>query len=363
METYEKDSTLLDRFRAKSDADYAKVVDAISKNRFLIGMQTQTRLNKALASIDRRDLQTKTLLTKEVHVEHTQILSKCLNKQWRKIKDKALREWLTLEQDFQMGNPKPTDNVIAASHVRFITLLDSVTLLDSNAALQAANRMRNDFQSALNDINGIWCHGAIEVEAISLKMMRRIRRENQNTESELRKFDVCEALAQEFVGTLFESEESLFLIHFHGILTADSESTFENFRKRLHTNSRWKKSSRQVEIKKLSEEFKGKKKSVEQNLDHIARYITKGGNDWDGNAICFRYKIGFDKQDSIGEDACTLRGWRRDDALKAEHQLDGIIDPLSMTGYEIGQLAIVIDGLMSFNDNKNGTGYLISSGK
>ena len=40
------------------------------------------------------------------------------------------------------------------------------------------------------------------------------------------------------------------------------------------SDKRWKRTSRQVEIKKLSESFAGKPKSVERNLADIATYIS-----------------------------------------------------------------------------------------
>lgn len=341
-------------------SDAIRVRESFLNDPFDLGMHSQTRLNKALALANQHDLQYSTLLSKEVHVPHTILVADRFKRQWERVKSMRIAEWESLPAAFKTSPLPPTDKEIAHSQMRFLTLIDSVTCLDVEEALWAADRMRSDLQKVLKDFKKVWCLGAIEIEVVSLKMMRRIRKEHENTESELRKYDVCETLAKELVGTLFDTDESVFLVHFHGVLTADSTEVFEEFRKTLLRLSRWKQSPRQIEIKRLSEEFKGKRKTVVQNLDHIARYITKGGNDWDGNRICFRYKIGFDKQDSFGEEAYILRGWRKDEDLKREHATNGISDPLSMTGHEIVLLTNVIDGLMKHNNSKTRTGYLVS---
>jgi hypothetical protein len=331
-------------------------------DRFLLGSQTETRLRKSLASVDRLDLLTSTLLCPAVHVAHAEKLGDRFIALWERVKAKSRTDWLKIPNDLRRGTAAPTDVEIANKHLRFFTLIDSVTVVDADAALQAALRMKAELAFAVANVPGTHCLGAIEAEVISLPVMRRVRDLAADAASEKRKLSVCEELAVEFQGTLYQDETHLFLVHFHGLVTSNDERHFESLRQVLLTNSRWSKAPRQIEIKRLSEEFNGKPKTVHQNLKHIANYITKGGNDWEGKAIALRYKIGFSQsEDYIDEFDYAQKHWRRCETLRAEHKLDGIEDALSMTVYEIAQLAIFIDKLMA--SNRTRTGYLISAGK
>lgn len=365
MTTIESPIRTIEELKATCATNFITLKKELSKSRvFLIGQQVEkTRLPKSLAAVDRRDLASSTLLTKEVRDLHSGKLCAQYMKKWNRVRTQHLKDWSNLPGEMRIGTKLPKDFDIAATHMRFFTLIDSVAVVNSDAAMYAANVMRNELQAVLKNSKGIWCRGVIEIEVISLTMQRRIRELNKNTDSELRKSDVCEELAKDLQGTLYQDETSLFLIHFHGILCAKNSDEFERFRKRLKSVDRWTKTPRQIEIKHLSEEYMGKPKTVELNLKHIARYITKGGNDWDGKTISFRYKVSFDKQDDSGEDAFFAKYWRSDEALRAEHKHVGINDPLSMTAYEIGQLAITIDRLMAYGGSKDRTGYLISSGQ
>ena len=187
--------------------------------------------------------------------------------------------------------------------------------------------------------------------------MRSIRDRDTTSESEHRKLELCEILAEDLKNTLYQSADSLFLVHFHGIITAMQERQFDDFRDRLIKQKRWTKGMRQIELKKLSEEFNGKKKPVVSSLKHIATYITKGGNDWNTGNAYFNYKFGFEGMD---EDSWIRANVHRDALLKQEHTEDGIEDPLSLTVQEIGELALLIDGMMGLNRTR--TGYLVSVG-
>lgn len=331
-------------------------------DRFILGSQSETRLKKSLAAVGRLDLLTTTLLTPAVHKTHTAKLSKSFLARWEKITAKQQSDWQQIPAALRRGTPAPTDVAIANNCLRFFTLIDSVTVVDAGAALAAAMRMKAQLIQAVEAVKGVHCLGAIEAEVISLPIMRTIRDKDTNAPSEKRKMDVCDVLAAELDGTVYQNETNLFLVHFHGILTAKNQQKFEDLRRTLLSNPRLSKAPRQIEIKKLSEEFNGKAKTVPQNLHHIARYITKGGNDWVGNSIALRYKIGFSRaEDYIDEIIDTQLNWRRCEILRAEHKLDGLEDALSMTVHEIAELAIFIHKLM--HSGRNATGYIISAGK
>ena len=339
------------RLKEDSAIAFETMQRAFPSERFLISTFASTRLNKTLAIINRRDLKNRTLLSKAVHAEHAARLSHRLQSRFDQIKTARLN----LAK--RRGERLPTDHEIASNHVRFCTIIDSVTPVDSSDALSKVKILKNKIADVVNATKGIWCLGVIEVEVVSMAKMRAIRDRDTTTDSEHRKLELCEILADDLKGTVYQSADSLFLIHFHGVITAKQETQFEDFRRRLCSQKRWTKGLRQIELKKLSEEFAGRRKSVTSSLDHIARYITKGGNDWNSGKSYLNYKFGFEGED---EDSWVRKHVHRDRLLKQEHAEDGVIDPLSLTVQEVGELVILIDSMMSLNRTR--TGYLVSAG-
>lgn len=353
---------LIADLKAQSAGSLERLRVARQHDRFLLGSQTETRLRKSLASAGRLDLATTTLLTPAVHEAHAAKLTDRYLARWERIRSKQQQDWKKIPAALRRGTPPPSDVAIANDHFRFFTLIDSVTVVSADAALHAAVRLKAELVEAVNAVTGIHCLGAVEAEVVSLTLERAIRDIGTNAPSDKRKLDVCEALATALDDTLYRDETHLMLVHFHGVVTAKKPHQFDSFRAQLLSHARWSKAPRQIEIKKLSEEFNGTPKPVAKNLQHIATYITKGGNDWHSNAIALRYKIGFSHaEDAMDEITYTQINWRRDDLLRAEHKLDGIDDALSLTVSEIAELALFIDKLM--HANRTGTGYLVTAGK
>lgn len=355
----------IEGIKARKEGNAAKIREYVKQRRlssqFLLGSHNKVRLRTALSAVGRLDLAERTLLAPDVHQAHAEKLAGRFVAKWSTVKDKRLVDWASIPAGLRRGTPAPTPQAIASEHVRFLTLIDSVTLVDSASALQAAMRMRDGIKHAVSQCRGIWCLGAIEIEVVSMSKMRGIRAFDVASDSERRKLDVCETLAQDLAGSLYKDESSLMLIHFHGIVMAKGEVQFEELRDRLKLNDRWVKAGRQIELKKLSESFQGKAKTVEKSLEHIATYITKGGNDWYANKAYLRYKIAFENDDSYvtDEESWIAKNWRRHEVLRRENKDEGITDSLSLTGSEIVELAILIDGLMGLNRTR--TGYLISA--
>lgn len=355
-------NSLLKRLRQ----DSSKMMEAIRKEamkyQFLVGSHNSVKLKRSLALVDRLDLVDKTLLSPKIHKVHSFRLADRYIKKWKKIKTSRLNKWSSLPLKNRKEISRPTDNEIASTHLRFFTLIDSVTTIDHQSALKSAKKMKAELLKVLKATKGMWCVGVIEGEVISLRSMKEIQQTDKNTESEKRKLDVCEVLAGDFKNSLYKNDSSQFLVHFHGVLISNKESQFEEFTSKLKKVKQWNKAPRQIEVKKLSTSFGNKSKSTEQNLKHISTYITKGGNDWCSNKAYLRYKVGFELDDSdvVDEQTWVLKNWRRNELLKKEHSEDGIEDVLSMTPEEVVELTLFIDGLMSLNRTR--TGYLISTG-
>jgi len=342
----------------KLKADSKVVMTALQaeakRQRFLIGSHNSVKLKKSLAAVGRLDLVGRTLLDPDVHQVHAARLNKRLQARWEKIKAKADSDWKMLPRSAKSQVVRRNSQEVAASHLRFLTLVDSVTAVDARAGLKAAKRLKEKLTTTLDSVSGLTCLGAIEVEVVSMKLMREIKKKDTQSASETRKLDVCEALAYKLSSTVYRNEESLFLVHFHGVVTATSPEKFDLLNKQLRKSKTWVIAPRQIELKKLSEEYAGKAKSVEKNLEHIATYITKGGNDWYARKAYLRYKIGFEADEASDENEWIAKSWRRDQLLRAERAEDGIEDLFSLTADEIGQLAVLIDGLMGLSRSRFG---------
>lgn len=356
-------SDQIKRLKADSQATMQALLAESLKSRFLIGSHNAIKLKKSLATVGRLDLADRTLLTPSVHKTHAKRLSDRYQARWDKIRDKARSDWSKLPRAKRSLTVKATDHEIAANHIRFLTLVDSVTAVDASAAIRAAIKLKEKFINTAEATNGITCLGSIEVEVVSMSLMRELGQLDKPTASEQRKFNVCEKLAEGLKGTLYGEDQSLFLIHFHGVVTAKDPKQFDAFNMRLKKVKAWSLAPRQIELKKLSTQFGGKLKSVDQNLRHIATYITKGGNDWMANKAYLRYKIGFETDDELVNDEASwaAKNWRKNKLLQRENAEDGITDMLSLTVQEIVQLALVIDGLMGLDRTR--TGYRVSVGK
>lgn len=307
------------------------------------GTHNSKRLDSALKLTKLHHLIGNTLLTPSVHAEHSKNLGNRYLKKLEQVQDRAI----------QQGKPREFD---ARSEFRFLTLIHALEAPSIRRVYKAIDKLRRDLTEATEKSVGVWLLGAIEIEVISLEMMRQISSNRSVTEA--RKADVCEGLLTK-LPLQMHGLNYYFLVHFHGIAHARSSNRFEQYYTNLKQYKGWRTEARQIELKNLSEHYGGKKKSTEKSLLDIARYITKGGNDWIGSKAYLRYKLSFDNEFVETEDGWISRNRKRNAELRKEHQEEGLEDPLAMTAQEIGDLATVIDNLMS--QARGRTGYLISA--
>jgi hypothetical protein len=245
------------------------------RKRFNYGSHNKVRLNKALASVGKYEIQNSTLLTPSVHEVHS-----------KKLGDRFLK------RVFHYKNLGYKNNLIAEKF-RFLTLLHSVEIMDVQRTIQTIKEFQSQLQNTIEGSKGIWCLGAVEVEVINIEKMRMIHEDQ--TESEARKLNVIESM----IKRLRKNDQhlsSFFLVHFHGIVTASSQDRFNDFADALKRNKEWKREPRQIQLKPISKQFKSKSKSLDKNLADIATYITKGGNDWIGGKSYLRYKLAFENE-------------------------------------------------------------------
>jgi hypothetical protein len=143
--------------------------------------------------------------------------------------------------------------------------------------------------------------------------MRKATFEHEGKHSGERKRDTLESMLKPIYAHL----DRALLVHLHAIIdlgpnhsledelrnarsrkgsilrSKDYKSIVEN---RIRSFPLWAK-AHQLQMKTLSESFNGKKKTLDQNLKHIAAYITKGANMLIAGKRTHRYKISFDQSD------------------------------------------------------------------
>ena len=330
-------STQFKSLMKKSLKETAQAInDDYKRKRFNYGSHNKVRLNKALGSVGKFDLQDRTLLSQNIHEVHS-----------KKLADRFLKRVLHYKNIGYKNNS-------IAEKFRFLTLLHSVEIMDVQRTIQTIKKFQLQLQNTIEGSKGIWCLGTVEVEVINIEKMRMIHEDQ--TESEARKLNVIESM----IKRLRKNDQylsSFFLVHFHGIVTASSQYRFNDFADALKKNKVWKREPRQIQLKPISTQFKSKSKSLDNNLADIATYITKGGNDWIGGKSYLRYKLAFENEYLFNEDEWVNKNWRRNEVLKQEHSEEGLEDALSMNVSEIVSLASVIDQMMSFNRTR--TGYLV----
>jgi hypothetical protein len=323
----------------RSSLALSAIREEVAQSKFYVGSHNKVRLRKALASSGRLDLAETTLLTPSVHKIHADRLA-----------ERYLRKWVQVRAACHNLDQ-------ARARFRFLTLLDCLEIPDPDVAVRTIVAFKDALSKVAADSTGIWMLGVVEVEVVSLEMMRQNRELTTTAAGEMRKLDVCEAL----LARLPKRQRHLpcyLLIHFHGVVSAVSAYRFDQFEQNLRAVKRWGSVARGIELKRLSTGFKGKSKAIESNLKDIARYITKGGNDWIGNKAYLRYKLSFDARDTSDEDAWVQENWRKNELLKKERIEEGLEDALSLTHSEIACLADVIDRMM--RQKKSKTGYLVS---
>jgi hypothetical protein len=315
------------------------IKEEVAQSKFYVGSHNKVRLRKALALSGRLDLAETTLLAPSVHKIHADRLA-----------ERYLRKWIQVRAACHNLDQ-------ARARFRFLTLLDCLEIPDPDVAIKTIVAFKEALGKVAAESTGIWMLGAVEVEVVSLEMMRQNRELTTTAAGEMRKLDVCEAL----LARLPKRQRHLpcyLLIHFHGVVSAVSAYRFDQFEQNLRSVKRWGSVARGIELKRLSTAFKGRSKSMESNLKDIARYITKGGNDWIGNNAYLRYKLSFDARDNSDEDAWVQENWRKNELLKRERLEEGLEDALSLTHSEIACLADVIERMM--RQKKSKTGYLVS---
>ena len=331
----------IEALRANKEFFDQKLFEEMLRDRPAINAQTRTTLRNALRLGNRSDLLGETLLDRNVHKRHTSYVVERLRKL---AKSASGRSRLKAEDR----------NDFIKEKLRFVSVLFSAEDLDTDHVLSECERFRTSLRDCMK-AGAKGSLGSIEVEVVNASYSDELEVFGQE-ESTVNKLKTI----QQLTPVTASGNKCLALIHYHGlvVLNERGDQGVRALRDALASRG-FCSADRQTEIKRLTDEFGGKRKTLDQSLFHIGRYITKGGNKLIGERIAFEYKASFNQSD-LKREKELLRGHR--DAgtdLHREKMEEGIENPLAMTYEEVLFQAIVIDGLMG--TSKDRRGYLIKT--
>jgi hypothetical protein len=323
-------------------------MEALNTSRLAVGVNQDKALNRCLASSGNSHLQGRTLLAKAVRKEHSALMVERIL---------SLANRVTGEKkNGALSKSRSADEALR-NRLQLVTVLHEVCPLELNAVKKSAEQLIAKFDNFAQSLKqqrfGCSFVGAIEIEIVSMRMMREAHQHDDldDLTSGRRKFKVLESMLGR--SRSLRNAPTVALVHCHGIIDL-GKCSYDDACTRLRQI--WGKSY-QVQVSILSEQYGGKKKSVTSNLTDIAGYITKGANDRIQDGISLHYKLSFDRDMESIEDQ-MVQDWRKvGSVIRAENMSDGLEHSRSMTMAEISFHAEAIDMLMGLKRNR--MGYVI----
>lgn len=330
------DGTLSELFESSDDS-------LSDVRRFPKGMHYDTKLPLCLTGSKLSPLLDDCLLSKRIQSEHAHsVLYKFNNK---------LKNSRAVGQDAEelFGN------------FRFLTILDSVVPLTRTSAIDRVKSFKKKLKKFFEAYRSLWVVGAIEVEIVNMSGMRLLKTED-NAEG-MRKLNTCEKLFNLWVKPEDRNNDSYALIHFHGLMFHPFENVFDSINYDLTRRSEWSKVGHQTMMKGLTREYKKEFKPLTLSLEHIARYIVKGGTDRIGKYVYLRYKHNY-SNGSVPKDLSELESDLKSDLISEVRDDFSNWDHMSLTYGETIFLAQLTNSMMYMNrvsktDKNYGKGYLI----
>ena len=310
--------TALERLKKNQKKDAERIKTAARDEHSALGTKRKTRLGRAGC----RD--SGTLLHKDVAVEHGNHLfveyRKRINGRFNQLR------------------------------LRYLTVIHSLVGLDSGDVLRNCERMVAQLRKVLT--GKAWWLGVIETELVSLDLMRSFQSQE---ESHRHKLELINALDDDGLAERSENTSTRCLVHCHVVLDFGNVGARKSWIKEGALRSELQKvwsGSRQVEMKRLSESWGNKRRSLKDNLFHIAHYGTKCGNE------ALRFKLGFGRD---YEEDVEAKMWKEFGKDLITDNDDGLVEDVrGLTGNEIKFLDRITRRLMD-RRGKNGRGYVIGN--
>ena len=299
-----------------------------SQMRFNVGDHRKTRLKRVGAANSR------SLLHEEVGERHALILQEEYSKRVDRIgKD-------------------------AQKRLKWVTILQEVVDANVEDVSWAVERLENQFKGIVSDM-GLWSRGALELEMVNIEILEKIAGRN---DEEQRKLDTLTGMwdKEDYQGMKIFGNKSVSKVLVHAHVVVDLGADFVRNGKLLadkfdKVNS-WNRAKRQVLIKSFM-----KHKAVEENIEQLAHYATKGGNVNKHGRIEYKTKFGTDLADTLERQMLKskkgLSGDERKKSRRADKGGDTIEDERGLTVGDLAKLDELIVWLMKRRKDKRG--YLV----
>ena len=304
-------------FKRNRKASTDRLDEEIGKVRFSLGSKRDTRLR--LSGVGRSG----TLLHKQVAEDHGKLLVADYRK---RIHGRFLQRRL-----------------------RYLTVIHELVVLDEHDVLESCERMVRQLRNALT--GKVWWLGVIETELVSLDLLRSLQAQDDSVRHKL---EVINALDGDGIFERAAKTSTRVLVHCHIVVDFGkcSETTISRKEDALRADLKkiWS-ISRQVELKRFSEQWRGKTRTLRENIWHIGHYGTKCGNEM------LRYKMGYGRDYDIDVEAKMWKKYGRD--LISEDDDGTVEDARGLTGNEIKFLDRITRQLM--NRRRDGRGYVVGT--
>ena len=300
-------------------SDAERIAALAAKQHFGLGTKRKTRMR--LSGVGRSG----TLLHKQVADEHGELLFE------------EYRE--RINGRFQQ------------ERLRYLTVIHSLVGLDENDVLTDCERMVAQLRTVL--VGKVWWLGVIETELVNLDLLRSFQEQDENVRHKL---EVINALDADGVAERSSDTSTRVLVHCHIVVDFGKGSAQVIGNKsaalREDLTKVWS-IARQVELKRFSEQWRGKRRTLRENIWHIGKYGTKCGNEM------LRYKMGFGRD--YDEDT-EAQMWKRFGKDLISDDDDGVVeDRRGLTGSEIKFLDAITRRLMDRRGSNDGRGYVIGT--
>ena len=354
--------------------------EELMRKRFISGTTHEYRVKNSLQLGGNSNLYAETSLLYDNQVKSASVANAFFQKKFRNLirNEKAISSKFRKIKTEKHNHYPTDDHSVAEKRMRFLTIIHSVSALNKAAAMIDVQELIKDFKKCVKKIAGISCYAVVEAEIISYRNLvasknyeskELVKSEsifNNYKEKEHRKLNNYEILGAHLGDEVLRGEQGSICIHLHGLITGKNKTTFDDFLNILKSNKNWKGGSRRIQLKKLSEHYLGKDKPVSLSLEHISRYILKGGTILNEGKPCLHYKIN-NRDDKL----TTYEEYLMSESLYDEcddSDLVNIIysknkhstDFLSLSRLEINVLTEVNNLMMNLNNTK--TGHIIKIG-
>ncbi len=251
---------------------------------------------------------------------------------------------------------------VAQDRLRYLTVIHDVvgTVFDDSEAMVmlSVEQMVSRLESALSGFSSV---GVVELELISLDLMRSFQSQEA---TQRHKLLLVEHLVE--TGDWSQTVEgklarlgpggTMVLVHAHIVVDLGADASGDLADREAGLRDRLKNywsGSRQVELKNLSKQWGGKKKSLDENLSDLAYYFTKGGNDH------LRFKVGFGREHVEEIESLMFRKYGKQ--LISDDDDGSVMDVRALNANEIGFLDRITRLLMNRNNSNSGQGYIIKT--